>query len=348
MKHFSTLTSVALCCGLMGCSDGSYRLGGGKAESNGFDAGFGTGGASTSTGGAPTTGGVTASGGASVTSGGAASTTGGATATGGQTSMPSDTDASTSTGGASSGSVYADGGAVYEGVSAPADAGTLSPPTGVVWSGYVENYQFDSGSDALTVTLSAMSSTAVTGHVKFGAGLVGPFTNPEAPGNGYNGLGQPPYRLAIEGFEYTVVDGTFDGSRLQFSIAETEVWQSWCALQPPIADAVNPGQYECLPNYGGVGVEGGSTCFLQNPTTGVIERVGCGAAGLCLPPPLTICVCDAHTCGLDMPARVHFDVQVSGSKMDGSEAGLTHDLSISPGDDLTSRGDVHNVHITQE
>src|ERR1700722_6887455 len=77
-----------------------------------------------------------------------------------------------------------------------------SAPASTTWTGYVENFQFLSGPDVVSMTLQNGSNGAVTGTVRFGPlPLLSPPTNPE--------VGYPPQTGNqaddIEHFDFTIL-----------------------------------------------------------------------------------------------------------------------------------------------
>jgi hypothetical protein len=245
-----------------------------------------------------------AAGGASsaVGNGGGVSSTGSSPITGGPTP------------GACSGSGGTGGGVVEPG-----------PFTGV-WKGYVENYAFADGSDTVVMTLDAVTAQ-VAGHVTFANSSPPP--PPTDPDVGYPpGTSDPNFPMIYGGFSYSLLAGTFDGQRLKFNVAPRELWKQWCELQTSYADEVNPGNYGCLPNWGG-GSTGGQ-CYQQNPATHEVVYVDCEKLQLCAFLGSMVCHCCAEGCTADMENAVSFDMVLAPPNADGS----------------VDLGGVHNVHLT--
>jgi hypothetical protein len=223
------------------------------------------------------------------------------------------------------------------------DSGQASPLTGK-WTGYVENYTLPSGSDVLTFEFATAADGKVSGTVTFGTKAAPPPpTNPDVgypPGSGSN----PLKTASIEGFPYTAQQISFDGSRLQLGISTLELWAQWCALQQP----------EPPPGVGDAGSDGGSDPWGCNPrlyatnvSTGQCEDltgpVNCGRAELCT---CEVCTCTKASCTVDESAAidVKFDMQLTGTKLDGSAA--THQpftVSIDPAPPIGN----HNVLLTR-
>ena len=105
-----------------------------------------------------------------------------------------------------------------------------------VWSGYVENYTFPSGADALLLTLTRNADGGVTGHAVFGNE---PLYPPPTDGSVGYPVADEPYGIepmSLEGFRYPLHDGTIEqGTRFRADLIPTELYASWCALQTPHA-----------------------------------------------------------------------------------------------------------------
>jgi hypothetical protein len=210
----------------------------------------------------------------------------------------------------------------------PTDAGTPTEPDARVlgplgpvesWTGYIENYQFQSGSDAIKLSLAYDPEGQVAGTVLFGNGTPPPpATDPNVAYPVGFGYGSSLY-LPTEGFTFSVVTGSLAANRLRFSVNAMDPWADWCALQPAPAD----GSGGCLPNWSaGGGPEG---CW-QNSPSGAKVMVDCGKLTLCTL--YEVCACSPSGCHAgDLP--VSFDVFVdngsaSGSVMGGMIGGNVH------------------------
>jgi hypothetical protein len=219
------------------------------------------------------------------------------------------------------------------------DAGTgdLASLAGT-WTGYIENYQFPSGSDVLVLALPAQDGGSASGTIVFGHGspLPPPPTDPTVPyyPNPQNTNAIP--GALLEGFPYTVIAPSLDGSRLRFSMASREPYRPWCELQTSylwFATAPNC-TFGCLPNWSGKG--NGSPAgpiTLTNPDGGPNMVVSSGYFALCADPSSAACDCDPTLCTvrLDRPAGPTFDMQVTAGHMDGS---------------VVIGGGTNNVHFT--
>ncbi len=177
------------------------------------------------------------------------------------------------------------------------DASFATAATREVWSGHLVNHQFTDGSDALTMTLDFAANGTVTGSLLLGSGsILQPPTDPNVgypPGN----LGQV---VAVEGFPYTILDGTSIGPHLTFHVAESEVWTQWCALQTsyPVlsfdggpAYTRGPNFYSCSPSYPNQSLGFDSSgCYVDD------VPINCGKSNLCMH---GVCQCSATGCQVD-------------------------------------------------
>jgi hypothetical protein len=220
-----------------------------------------------------------------------------------------------------------------DGGSSSADASILPQSSCVdgAWTGYIENFDFPSNSDAITLTLTSNGAT-VSGTVTFGAGSPPPTaTDPNGvypPGFQSQGaMTTPSPATYIEGTIFTALGGTFDGSRLQLGIATAEVFKTWCAIQPQtwLQQPNGPPYYECLPNWGFSCNP--STCSSTNPQN-ASQTITYPAEKLWLCQ--QVCQCDATTCSAPVTtADVKLDTVCSGT-LDGSIAGSlgTHNVHL--------------------
>jgi hypothetical protein len=166
------------------------------------------------------------------------------------------------------------------------------------WTGYIDGYQFPSGSNAIRLALSVDPNGRVTGMVVLGAGP------PPPPATDPN-VGYPPDFLVLtenaplywaEGFAYSIVFGISAPWLLQFAIGNSELWSDWCAEQTPV-DASG----KCLPNWPGahiIGTNGSpDQCYQQDPANGRKTVVDCGKYELCINYPY--CMCSTTACVSD-------------------------------------------------
>ena len=206
----------------------------------------------------------------------------------------------------------------------PAATGPLSQgPTS--WTGYIENYQFPSGSDVIKFTSTVDSAGQVKVTVFLGNGTPPPpATDPKV---GYppalrtlamNGMMPPDNDYWAEGFAYSVASGTFSGQRLRFTIKNSQLWSGWCALQKPVD---NSGM--CLPeSWPARGCDESHQCSMMNYATGQVIQVDLAAFNLCLS--YRVCACSTTACDSDPSSGIaaSFDLAVIGPAADGSVVGL--------------------------
>jgi len=129
----------------------------------------------------------------------------------------------------------------------------------------------------------------------------------------------------VEGFVFTIEDGTFDGATAQFGVAAEQVFEAYCALQPETwADGADGGApYACLPPWGFFCNGQTEICVSTNPndstqtiTYSVEKQDLCSPGGTC--------VCDATSCNALANADVTFTLACSGASqsLDGTIAGV--------------------------
>jgi hypothetical protein len=210
-------------------------------------------------------------------------------------------------------------------------------PLGAVesWTGWAQNYQFPSGSDAIKLSFASDPNGVVVGQVTLGSGTPPPpATDPNV---GYPGEKDMYARLPLEGFPYTMYKGTIAPNRLRFTVQLYEPWTGWCALQTPATD----GSSSCMPDAPpgeGYGSDG-DTCFLVDASfagpSPPLAYVNCARLGLC-----PVCTCSATSCRVLVPEDVSepflvappmtsFDMAISGNiamgSMNGANIYLTKD-----------------------
>jgi hypothetical protein len=205
----------------------------------------------------------------------------------------------------------------------PPDGGQ---PATVAWTGYIENFHFDSGSDAIAIQITSMSPP-LTGTVLLGAGPELP--PPSDPDVGYPpGFGQTEQssaNLPYEGFHFTITQGEVSADRIRFHIGQGEIWKDWCALQPPVLiDGSDPPRYDCLQNTSASMT--GNTCMAGE------EPIDCGKLVICRIN--HACVCTADSCTARKGRDVSFDLALVTGGAHGSVEGLPS-------------GDLHNVWLTE-
>jgi hypothetical protein len=190
------------------------------------------------------------------------------------------------------------------------------------WTGYIENFTFPSGSDAIAITRTAQGSGYV-GSVAFGsAPSPAPPSDPDVgypPGYDFSMLGGG--MAPVEGFPFTLLDEAVSQPRIQFKAEPRELWKAWCELQTPVSWAPNaPSMYGCLPNCG--------TYYSDTSCKLVCETgetpVDCGKLGLCNMG--MTCSCTATACTVEMYGALSFDLFVDGEYAHGSVLGLPDGL----------------------
>jgi hypothetical protein len=197
----------------------------------------------------------------------------------------------------------------------PGDASSLGATQ--LWTGYLENYQFPSGSDAVKLSFATdPAGDVVAGTVTFGAGSPPPpATDPDT--RYPPGPTQISTTTVVEGFPYTIARGTLTASRLRFTIWQTEVWTGWCALQTPV-----PNSPLCVANAG-YSIGGSDLCYQQG------VQVNCDKLTLC---DGQVCACTGAGCAVNYFGGVEFDMALSTNGADGSITGQLGD---------------HNIRLTQ-
>jgi hypothetical protein len=178
-----------------------------------------------------------------------------------------------------------------------------------VWTGYIENLQFTSGSDDVRVEIDA----AGAGSVRFGDAPDLPAPDPAHTYPAGLDWGGPPGGLPYEGFDYAITSATVSADRLVFSVDPNELWGEWCALQTPIASVgAEPAFFSCAPNSYTTTPDGGCE------TGGV--PIDCGKLVLCNP---RVCACTESACTVAAGDPVTFDVLVTAEGGHGSVTGLS-------------------------
>ena len=241
--------------------------------------------------------------------------------------------ASGSDGGATSAAGGSAGSSSAAGSSA-AGASAAGAPSGIdgTWRGYVENYKNSDLTDTVEVRIF---QDGLVGQIVFGEVMAPPpATDPQAdyPPPSDANMGGPGYTSGPDaGFVFTLMNPSFNGTRLQFDIAPNELYQSWCALQTPYKDDFNAGDnYNCLPNWGSV--SDGTNCWQPEPKTMEMVARSCAQIRLCTQS--STCACTPTSCTATLATSVHFDLMVAVPKADGSVVGLD--------------SNVHNVHLMKQ
>jgi hypothetical protein len=220
-----------------------------------------------------------------------------------------------------------------------------------VYSGYIEGFKFQDGSDAVKMTLSFNADGTVTGTVFFGNG---PALPPPTDANvgyppGAQVQGDPPgvYSFSPTDFAYTILKGTYAAPRLQLQVDTKEVFKAWCELQTQIYMSCNCGpgpgcgstfSYACLPNS--ATMLGGTNCAIMPCGQTQWTSIDCGKLTLCSTG--SPCTCTATSCTVQVGPMgdVAFDTQVTPGAINGSVTGLS--------EAGVAAGQTFNVHLTQQ
>jgi hypothetical protein len=184
-----------------------------------------------------------------------------------------------------------------------------------IFQGYIENFSFLSGSDDVTIEITATSPT-LQGTIYFGDGPDLP--PPNDPNVGYPaGLGMdgPPGNWPYEGFHFSIIDGELTQDRLRATMLSSELWTDWCALQTPVPTVItNPPGYNCTAD----------NWSMQPPDTCTADGapVDCGKLYLC--GPSFTCACTSSGCAVTVNGMVSFDLLRDGGGAHGSVQGLSN------------------------
>jgi hypothetical protein len=201
----------------------------------------------------------------------------------------------------------------------PWDSGASLAPLVGTWTGYAEAYQFPSGSDSIVLAFAAGSDGGIHGALTYGQGTPPP--PPTDPNADYppTGWANHQFPWLVEGFPFTVLRPSFDGTRLRISSQSHEFWKPWCELQTPTGDGWPCGTYACVPNGAGMGTSALTT--IMDPATGMEVAVKTSKRTLC--DPGGACQCSATSCSTDMSdADEVFDLRLSSpDHLDGTLAG---------------------------
>ncbi len=198
---------------------------------------------------------------------------------------------------------------------ASAATGSLSPLVGT-WNGYVENGQ--PPWDQLTLTINGASvDGGVCGTLVVGAGPApAPATNPNVgypAGGDQTGYGGAT-AAGVSGATLTLLKGTTDGVRVQFSVAQSEAWRSWCQLQSSFSDSsLSCG---CLPQYSVVMGATSTSGACKLTTASSTLTVNCGKFQLC--GQTRVCACNASGCDASTDQTADFDLRFTADMGEGS------------------------------
>jgi len=206
----------------------------------------------------------------------------------------------------------------------PARTGETLSDYAASWDGYLEAFEFASGSDRLRIVLDEHGD----GYVEFGDMPVYPApTNPDVgypEGYEYDIFNVP--SGPIEGFRYTVRGATVEMRRIQLGTESGELFKAWCELQTPVLDELNstPDEqvYYCLPNTGGG--QGPDECYMGDPADPLAYIiVDCGKLALCTFSASCTCTADGCTTMLaetleSSDVRVDAALEAGGEELAGT------------------------------
>jgi hypothetical protein len=162
------------------------------------------------------------------------------------------------------------------------------------WDGYIEAFEFSSGSDRLRISLDASGQ----GSVEFGeAAPLAPFSNPtvgypesdpfDTPGF------VPNYTGPREGFSYPVHDAAVSDGRIELVVWGSDIVEDFCAAQTEIYQTFSiPSRNTCSPTGDSYGEsdEGCMDVAVESSTSGM--QFDCGLVKTCL----AGCACDETSC----------------------------------------------------
>jgi len=220
-----------------------------------------------------------------------------------------------------------------------ADTNVVPGPLGASrsWTGYIEQYTFASGSDAIKLTFSTDDHGNAVGTIVFGQGV------PPAPATDPN-VGYPLAFLPAaqtmsidgvyvsEGFDYTFDAGKLDGQRLQLTANLAQLWSGWCALQVSPGPGFGPCFTTSSGRLGATELAGLQTCSVTNYDPAQDLQVDCGKLLLCTDE--RVCSCTTASCDVNRVDAV-FDLFLTGKTMSGSVKTPFR------------TGPVHNVHFVE-
>jgi hypothetical protein len=231
------------------------------------------------------------------------------------------------------------------GAGAEADSVSLLPlgpdadTTTQVWIGRLEKNQFQDGSSRMSMTIDFAPGGLVTGTILLGNGaLLAPPTDPNA--------GYPPGTAGlvtlVEGFPYTLQNGTLQASHLTLQFSLDEVWAQWCSIQTPrlatwgMADGnppPPPDVYDCLGPLDGAAPNGsfsvGPTGCGYELTDGGTSSVDCAKFMLCGAAGSAVCQCSAAGCRVPESGPIaSLDLVLMITQADGSLSGTFGDYPV--------------------
>jgi hypothetical protein len=182
------------------------------------------------------------------------------------------------------------------------------------WHGYIENQQ--APWDDLTLVISGASvSGGLCGTLKVGGGPApAPATDPTVGYPDPNAFLQSDQERILPGYAFTLLHTSTDGARVRFSIASTEAWKGWCAMQA----SYSAGQglsCNCLPNWASQG-DKNQGCKLLDPAGVQDLSVNCAKLADCGLG--SVCQCSGSGCTASPNGSFDFDLRFTGDAGEGS------------------------------
>lgn len=200
----------------------------------------------------------------------------------------------------------------------PAATLALAQESVGTWKGYIENFTFASGSDAISIAL-AVSGQDVSGQVVFGGTEL---VTADAGGNGGAGVVDGPPTIGEagvdygreyrEGFAYQATNIRWENRRLKLAVSLADGWVDLCASFLPIT--VRGYTFIC-PNGWGYSFDRGE-CTLNDGLP-----IDCDLLARCGGQDALHCACTETMC-TPQGSNVDLDVALQGRNGDGSEIGI--------------------------
>lgn len=219
---------------------------------------------------------------------------------------------------------------------------TLAPGVAGTWTGYFQGGSPVSTSDAIELSLQTQADGS--GDIRVIIGTGGSFPPATSPTDYYPpGMmpTEPSFDVPrlVEGVSYRAHAVTWQGTRLKFFLAQTEAWQSWCALQTSYF-VNDSNRYNCIPGFGGTssGQGDGATMCSTSDVQGTKQtQVPCAQYSLCWSG--QFCTCDSCGCA----ARAAYPGDPTALQTGNAS---TFDVTFE-GDLATGVGAGHNVRLTR-
>lgn len=202
--------------------------------------------------------------------------------------------------------------------SASACASATDLPVVGTWHGYVENQA--APWDEITLDIKGANSSGLCGTLTVGNAA------PPAPATDAIHTYPPGATMVgssniIPGFASTLLNGSASDTRVRFSIADTEGYQSWCALQTPYARG--GGVCGCTPVGPGMGDIMADQCQITSMVSGITRLFTCQQLDMCGGSighrGAGVCACNATACAAANRANISFDLTLSGDMLEGSD-----------------------------